>query len=232
MKIQMIVARYNESIDWIHDDWIHDYQIPTIIYNKGTKLANEFKINNIIIDLPNIGREGHTYLHHIITNYDNLADITVFFPGSLNKLQNKYGNTYKYEKARCVMKHAIQGKGVIMGCNINNLPLKLYNFTLTNWECTDKSNLKGSCSKTELATIRPFKKWYNHFFKNKPCNYFVTGSIFAIDKKNILQHPLIYYIKLILELQSHNPEAGHFLERSWAAVFEPFTNNIFIPYKY
>ena len=28
--------------------------------------------------LPNVGRESHTYLHHIVSNYDSLADWTVF----------------------------------------------------------------------------------------------------------------------------------------------------------
>jgi len=30
------------------------------------------------VALPNVGREGHTYLHHIVNNYENLADWTVF----------------------------------------------------------------------------------------------------------------------------------------------------------
>merc|ERR1719248_86361 len=28
--------------------------------------------------LPNVGRESHTYLHHIVDNYENLANWTVF----------------------------------------------------------------------------------------------------------------------------------------------------------
>jgi hypothetical protein len=30
------------------------------------------------VPLENVGREGHTYLHHIVKNYENLADWTVF----------------------------------------------------------------------------------------------------------------------------------------------------------
>ncbi len=31
-----------------------------------------------MIQLPNVGRETHTYLHHIVSRYDSLADWTVF----------------------------------------------------------------------------------------------------------------------------------------------------------
>ena len=37
-----------------------------------------------IIKLDNLGKNDHTYLYHIIENYHNLSNITVFIPGSLN----------------------------------------------------------------------------------------------------------------------------------------------------
>jgi hypothetical protein len=38
----------------------------------GNTLADRIKT------LPNVGREGHSYLWHVVNNYDNLADWTVF----------------------------------------------------------------------------------------------------------------------------------------------------------
>jgi hypothetical protein len=71
--MEVVVARYNENITWVNK--IKNAKIT--IYNKGTHLPPEY--NEII--LPNIGRESHTYLTHVINNYDNLADITVFTQG-------------------------------------------------------------------------------------------------------------------------------------------------------
>lgn len=34
------------------------------------------------IELPNIGREAHTYLYHIVSNYYNLTDWTFFLQGN------------------------------------------------------------------------------------------------------------------------------------------------------
>lgn len=65
---KIVVARYNENISWLNSEMSN-----CIIYNKGNKLD----INNEIL-LENVGRESETYLHYIITNYDNLPDVVVF----------------------------------------------------------------------------------------------------------------------------------------------------------
>jgi hypothetical protein len=41
-----------------------------------------------IVNLPNVGKCDHTYLYHIINNYNNLSKILVFLPGSIN-MENK-----------------------------------------------------------------------------------------------------------------------------------------------
>ena len=72
-KIDIVIARYNENLDWLKDI---PKNINIIVYNKGLE-----DITCPYIKLENIGRESHTYLYHIITNYDNLADITIFCQG-------------------------------------------------------------------------------------------------------------------------------------------------------
>jgi hypothetical protein len=73
MNVEIVIARYNEDISWIN-------KIPSktkiTIYNKG---IDDIKYPSI--KLPNVGRESHTYLTHIIDNYDNLADTTIFTQG-------------------------------------------------------------------------------------------------------------------------------------------------------
>lgn len=68
MNKDLIVARYQEDTSWLSDPRLNEFNI--LLYNKG-KGKNGIK-------LENVGREAHTYLHHIITNYDKLADINVF----------------------------------------------------------------------------------------------------------------------------------------------------------
>jgi hypothetical protein len=56
-SIELVVARYKENIEWVNA-----YSNIATVYNKGDQLTNpDLKI----IPLPNIGREGHTYLYHM-----------------------------------------------------------------------------------------------------------------------------------------------------------------------
>ena len=72
MNFSIVVARYNEDIEWTKQF------LNVIIYNKGNPLANDF--NQILLN--NVGREGHTYYKHIYDNYDNLSDYTIFLQGN------------------------------------------------------------------------------------------------------------------------------------------------------
>ena len=75
MKTEIVVARYNENLDWLKKIK-KSKDIKITVYNKGKD-----DIDVPFIPLPNIGRESHTYLYHIINNYDNLADQTIFCQG-------------------------------------------------------------------------------------------------------------------------------------------------------
>jgi len=68
-QVEIVLAHHHESVAW-SDPYKH---IRTI-YCKGKKKDRPAGC----IHLPNVGREGHTYLHHIVKNYDRLAEWTVF----------------------------------------------------------------------------------------------------------------------------------------------------------
>lgn len=67
---KIVVARYNENIEWTRR-----YE-NCIIYNKGGN------IEDACISLENVGREAHTYLYHIVKNYNNLSDHIIFTQGN------------------------------------------------------------------------------------------------------------------------------------------------------
>lgn len=71
MTFTIIVARYNENIEWTRNFK------NVIIHNKGNKLGNGY--NEVFLN--NVGREGHTYYKYICDNYDKLDDYTIFLQG-------------------------------------------------------------------------------------------------------------------------------------------------------
>ena len=68
----IVVSRYNENLDWLLP-----YNDCVTVYNKGKDAVNLKTVHT----LKNIGREGHTYLYHIIENYNALSDRITFIQG-------------------------------------------------------------------------------------------------------------------------------------------------------
>jgi len=70
-RVKLIIARFDEDIGWA-DELGYDY----VVYNKGPGELEK------AIKLKNIGREAHTYLTHIVNEYDNLQEMNVFLQGN------------------------------------------------------------------------------------------------------------------------------------------------------
>lgn len=73
LKYEIVVAYYQENIDWIYA-----YADLITLYCKNSNSGTIGNKIHKIEHLPNIGREGHTYLHHIIHKYDTLKEYTIF----------------------------------------------------------------------------------------------------------------------------------------------------------
>lgn len=182
--MKIVVARYNENVEWTK-------KYPNVlIYNKGAPLIGYTNV----VDLPNVGREGHTYYYHIYTNYDNLDDYTVFLQGNpfdhtpnldemVNKLQTFDGSYLSISKQICITTNTFD--------NLNpTLPLMdIY------------QQLFGEC--TDIQTY-----------------YFGIGAQFIVSKDCIRKHHRPFY-KMIIELldKEVNPIEGYVIERFHPLIF-------------
>ena len=209
--VVIVISRYNENLDWLKEAPFNKY--PVIIYNKGINDDFYKPKKSKIMKLENIGRCDHTYLYHIIENYDKLNNIIIFMPGSTNM-------PYKMEKAIKLFKLIEENKKAVFLSEKAKLT-DLYDFQLDNWKASSSENNSINAeSNLELATIRPFGKWYESKFGNVELEHISYGGIHSISKHDILQHPKSYYENLIKDVSnSSNPEAGHYFERSWETVF-------------
>jgi len=72
----LVISRYKEDVSWI-DKIPTDTDIKIYLYNKGESCGRD---NEIM--LPNIGREAHTFLHHIIGNWFSFPDYFIFCQGN------------------------------------------------------------------------------------------------------------------------------------------------------
>jgi hypothetical protein len=217
-NVSIIVSRFNEDLKWTLEYPFHKFKY--IVYNKGDN--DNFEKTNVIkiIHVENVGKNDHTYLYHIVTNYTHLSNILVFLPGSVHI-------DYKKQKATTILNNIIKSnytKAYFVGYYQANIKDSFYDFQLDEWKTTDLQNfVKNDETKLQLAKIRPYGLWYKYFFGNTIAHWSTWWGIFSIDKRDILQHPITRYQYLMEIINKHsNPEAGHYIERSWGAIFFPF----------
>jgi hypothetical protein len=162
-KFQIVVARYNEDIKWLLP-----YKDITIIYNKGdyNLLLNKFNV----IYLNNVGRESHTYLYHIINNYDNLADRTIFFQGNRSDHSNKILDIEDYFKEDDFI-------GFFDNYNINKLRENINHFTKYKKELK-KSNFNTFDWITKAIGIKIDNSSNNNIKVVWNANFLLSRNIF------------------------------------------------------
>jgi hypothetical protein len=214
-NIEIVVARYNENLEWVNEYPFNQFKYT--IYNKG--INDNYKKPKIYreFNLPNVGRCDHTYLYHIVNNFSSLSDITIFLPGSVDMPLKKEFAT-KLINSILFYKNAI-----FLGHKVNNLKIHFNDFTLDNWCASNvQNNIINNEHVLEKARLRPYGKWYKYFFGNKNVKIFCHYGIFSIHKLDIIKHDIEYYTQLLNTVSGHsNPEVGHYIERSWAAIFHP-----------
>ncbi|MBM3913282.1 MAG: DUF3431 domain-containing protein [Sphingomonadales bacterium] len=190
--MELVVARYNEDLDWLDG-----LQCQVKIYNKGEDCGRPCE------HLPNIGRESHTYLHHIISNYADLADVTVFaqadpFPHCADFV----------DKVNLIIDEGLDEPFR----NLSNWVLQIQGLKCNAWPYHCWPNLVPEVVHALLG---------EDFNRNI---YFGAGAIFAVSKKAIHQHPLSFYKKAIQFFTNGEPDTGcrgygHAFERLWPTIF-------------
>lgn len=209
---EIIVARFNEDLSWLNG-FKKEYDIT--VYNKGPNGAGDFKT----IQLPNVGNESHTYLWHIVNRYDTLAPRTVFVMGSAvsredrrSILEDLFGRIRTHRHSE-----------FDVSCReVNDLKRDVYDFSLDEFEKSTKENTSVVNTKTlDPSPERPFGKWYETNFGDYQSKKACFVPNFAVTREDIRRKPKSYYKNLLDKYLSNSmhPEAGHYFERAWHAVF-------------
>ena len=206
----IVVSYYNNKnflnlLDLFENKFLYKYKV--LVYNKS---GNEIELKNDITQkyLENIGRESETYLNHIINNYDNLSEYTVFIQDDTNNHIPDYNQFINF--CNSIIKNKQQfmlypsswrsGGGVFRRTIINGIN-DLH--TLPS-----KDSIKICCDKHNI---------------NLPKQYTTeTCAFFMCHKNSILRRKKEFYIEL-REWLITNKQNGHVLEHIWKLIF---SNNI------
>lgn len=204
----IVTARYNESVAWLAPFSEH-----VRLYNKGTTVPEISGVN-----LPNIGRESHTYLQYILDYYDRLPPIIAFTQGDITEeLAEQYpgsgktGCEFIIELIRSAHEH---GQSQNFFYNERIAPpwratpdLRMFSYKDNRLDTIDMT--LGEWYKSRIGKTYPESPpWYIH-------------ALFAVKRERILQHPRSLYERLIADLATTDPEVGHFCEKIWLILFSP-----------
>ena len=205
MNKNLIVARYNEDISWILN--YTELFKSIIIFNKGDNL--DISASNIkIIDLPNVGREAHTYFTFLTKYYDSIIS----------------DELYAF----------IQADPFDHDPNVLNYIKKLdensqYPFQLSNTINTEPSNHRSFYSNhhplfNTFPNGIPIKKYIDHLFfmYNFPDDIHIVHfhALWAVLGSDILHRKIGFYQRCLdLIKMNDNPFEGHVFERLWAYIF-------------
>lgn len=230
--IQIVVARYKEQMNWLANEPFCNCSV--VVYNKGDD-DNYLHSDNIVkhVKLPNVGFDPHSFLYHIINNYDNLADITAFFQGSIDLPSGQSVN--KYGRAIDIINYCKANNCSVLSCGnwrFNNIKNDFYNFTIDQHPVSSIANRTDKNFHTVPCEIRPFGKWFETLFGDICVKHIALNHLIAIKREDIIKKPKEYYEMLFSFLsdkeEGSQPEAIHYFERAWEAVFYPLNENNFI----
>lgn len=195
---EIVIARYREDVSWAEGR-------PAIVYNKGPALQTTAKQ----FFLPNVGREAHTYLHHIIHSWGNLADTTLFTQGGLDHVPAGVRLDQFFDPAAdAVVARAVR-------CREWGPDGRIIHFGI--WK---EKMARGQMLPGRLSLAAWFRTHLELDIEALANITYAPGAILAVKKQRILARPLAFYKRLIETVAHHSdPEEAHYLERAWLYVF-------------
>lgn len=229
-RVDVVVAHYKEDLSWLGPYLGKINRL--YLYCKSPQdclkgVPNDLRGAELIVThLPNEGRETHTYLHHILTYYDQLSDRTVFTLASLNgnwmrKLSFLFALSESSQPKRYCYKPAVFEK------------LRAFQFhsaTAVATSLGDGYDNKVTGKPISLSPHRPLHTWMQHYlgedvFKHR-CRFGDAqhGAIFSVTRPEVHQYDKHFYQRIMLaNTGADSMEAGYFMERLWRFMFGMYT---------
>ena len=205
MTCNIVIAYYCDHnflklLDTFKERFSYPYN--TIIYNKS---ETEILLENDSIQkkVENIGREGETYLNHIINNYDNLSDYTIFIQDDTHNHIPNYNTFIAF--CNDIIKNKQKFALYPSSWRVGGSPVK-------------RKIINGVCNLHTFPSSDSIKHYCNNNDIYLPKEYTTeTCAFFICHRDSIVNHPKTFYIKLRNWLLG-NDKNGFVLEHMWKLI--------------
>lgn len=182
-----MIARYKEDLSWLSNI---EPDVSIVVYEKYNLSSLDKAVSNQVL-LDNIGNEAHTYIYHIVANYDKIADITYFVQG------------HPFDHSPMALEF-INGK------------IKVKEKYTTMCEVSVTSDKSGLPHHPGL----PMSEYYKKIFDKEMTEILVfgAGAQFCVTKEAVLSRPIEFWEKLLV-LSENTSTAPFCFERLWHKIF-------------
>ena len=209
---EIVISHFNEDLSWLAEFSKH-----CIIYSKGEPLpASASSSFHQTFALPNIGRETHTYLTHIVNNYEHLPPLTLFLQGNIHEINDGTPAHTDMALSEIISRASTFSDGCTMPIG------QIHSFS--DWDGIQylPGWLERRGQSLERTDFTPLQFWRIIFGSLPPESVsFVQGALFGVTRGAIRRRQKSFYknvLRYFEELGEVNPEEGHYMERFWYAI--------------
>lgn len=194
-SVELVVARYREELNWLRRV---PRSIRVTVYDKsGASDAGHHP-------LPNVGREAHTYLHHIVARHDEFPDVTIFVQG---KPFDHAPDLHKRLRAIADGRERIPD-------------FLWFGFLVDRDDRLGAALFQRWSKNPEGRPLRMESFWRAVFDDANPPETFTFfgGAQFAVTRDRLRSRSRLFYERALHVAESF-PDAAHCFERVWDRVF-------------
>ena len=206
-NLQVVVTRYNEQINWLNN------HTNTKVYQKVDNLQQPYSVDNVTF-IPNWGKDAYTHLYHIVNNYNNLADYTLF----------TQANPFEHDPNFSIDK--FRDKEFLGVCERYGNWCGSIHTPFHGWDRIihhDKWLKEIESGELIPAKLTYGEYWDKYIKKPKPdpeTMVWYHGIIFSASRNTILKNSKQYYADLLDTVSGvKNNEEIHYFERSTHYIF-------------
>lgn len=194
--LELVVCRHGEDLGWIRNV---PKSVRVTVYEKTPESQPAWPGSR---RLPNVGREAHTWLHHLTERYDSLADWTVFAQG------------HPFD-------HAPDLHTVIRNIAANPPPVDFLWLGFL-WETDDACGRPSfvNWTKNPERRVLDLAEFFREMWDESPPETlrYVGGGQFALPRAVAHRRDRAFYEKA-RDLAARLVDAAHAFERTWDRVF-------------
>ncbi len=244
MSVDLVVSHYRDSLEWTHA--LRPHLTRTFVYDKRDIAGKHDGAIGVypsealtIVSRANVGKCDESYLYHIVTHWDDLADWTVFSVDAPHdrmhevSMEGAFPSTpdlsflgIPQEYAKDIPTFAsLRVPRLWKGRDWDPVTGRLNwhqwgsirDRNGTNWKDRYES---GIITPAALSFVEWMRKYIGHDPNGPDWPGYAPGGIMGVPRRAITYLPKAFYERLRDQL-SHaiEPEEGHYMERSWTAIF-------------